>query len=1222
MLEDTLKDMSSQYHQLVAEFEKKKCEVESLSKLVTELRTDLQSKMESIMCDESSEKVHTVNEESSAQIPASDFTPKSPINEGAVKFNDFITELQTLLGIESGTDEEFCSESEKFQLILDSVRKSKSDGYNVSPNRGDTCMHQDICCQVANTTAFDAPRFFETETHERPIPDSIHSHGELDKVIQELNEEKSKALELSSQLERCTTLLSAQQHETDQYRQAVEELNALRAADQLTRDQIDEVVQRNGELEKELEIEHEQCDRISTELKDKNREVQRLSDVIDDLRAQLQSRVASDATRDSTDYATNTTAYESVSHSSESDSVEARRLFLLKYLEPVLNDASQQNTLGHFLTEHESKVLLSKCADFLAPHCSSITMCDRVPDREIALGDHCQHTYQALVCNSTSCGLTKDPSLKIDQLIEKLQAVLQVKATPDVDPFEVIINAVDKLKSCPNNRNSSPDQVAQTESIEKLHLLEAKVRDLESYATEQVDTARLQAASLIQKVELQSADYDKLIRDKETEISELRETEDRLSDEITAYSNFCGSLMTLYGAKVNTDGAVGADLIDWSAMAKCLGSGNSSCSGFEAAELLDRFLHDLESYFEGKISENNENLDKRSDSSDQAEEVARLKAQLKESATALITANEKVKNAEANALTWEDRASKGDEKMQKMKHLLIRMKLDEAESQKTIAALRLHLNSSREEVISDELASVKEEMREAQEKNQQLEATLSGVKREVANLKNTNKNLRAEHTLDVDRLSKLQAEFNSYKIKAIHALRSSLPANGTSKVSVDLGYPIADKEMSVQNSPHQQTDGIQCLREQLEAAQQRADELSLRASLARTDCDMMREEFNQTKQRYSELLKEFRDQQALWEAKITKLSQEEDSKSLEKIKELEAQLNNERVAYKNQLEDEAKRHNQALREERDVWNARLEKANSQNIQLRKELDAIRAGNGTLSSNCMTEESDPAHCSEVGYVSHYPVGRVQGDGADTNGTYVTGNEDQHSSEDDRNYSVNRPTIMPLGELLNDRRNSTAFMSNISSPKSDRLSVGGDSEAVGYVSASQVAGLRTALKNQQQRVEHLSELLNESEATVARLVEQAKVLKQEIRRLEGMVRRESQFTLPLSNRTSDNTEIGHPNPNDSNVLMSSADETTGSITAKPEALLRTEYLKNVILKMFELPSDAAERQQLATVLTSLLALSPSEREIIDRTLPESSAHRHQSSSWTSYIPGWRS
>lgn len=94
---------------------------------------------------------------------------------------------------------------------------------------------------------------------------------------------------------------------------------------------------------------------------------------------------------------------------------------------------------------------------------------------------------------------------------------------------------------------------------------------------------------------------------------------------------------------------------------------------------------------------------------------------------------------------------------------------------------------------------------------------------------------------------------------------------------------------------------------------------------------------------------------------------------------------------------------------------------------------------------------------------------------------------------------QPIILPLDQLLNCPTTSintaSSAGSSLDSPRVSRRhnssDVDGDDTLVSSGAASQIAGLRMALNNQQRRVEHLSELLNESEANVARLEEQAKV-----------------------------------------------------------------------------------------------------------------------------------
>ncbi|CAG8561778.1 5236_t:CDS:10, partial [Diversispora eburnea] len=79
----------------------------------------------------------------------------------------------------------------------------------------------------------------------------------------------------------------------------------------------------------------------------------------------------------------------------------------------------------------------------------------------------------------------------------------------------------------------------------------------------------------------------------------------------------------------------------------------------------------------------------------------------------------------------------------------------------------------------------------------------------------------------------------------------------------------------------------------------------------------------------------------------------------------------------------------------------------------------------------------------------------------------------------------------------------------------------------------------------KLQHMAEMLNESEVHVQRLMEQEKILKEEIRKLDRLEKRQD---------------------------------------------LNIEYLKNVVLKFFE--TDSTEREHLIPVISTVLQLSPEE------------------------------
>jgi predicted nucleic acid-binding Zn-ribbon protein len=111
--------------------------------------------------------------------------------------------------------------------------------------------------------------------------------------------------------------------------------------------------------------------------------------------------------------------------------------------------------------------------------------------------------------------------------------------------------------------------------------------------------------------------------------------------------------------------------------------------------------------------------------------------------------------------------------------------------------------------------------------------------------------------------------------------------------------------------------------------------------------------------------------------------------------------------------------------------------------------------------------------------------------------------------------------------------------------------------------------------EKQLSHTRDLLNDMEDTNAKLIEQIKILKEEIRRLERNTEREQ------------HTKNG-------------------------------EYLKNVMMKYLSPPKVNDERQQLLPVLTTMLKLSPEEVASIIAYIKESSfSSSEDNSGWTSYL-----
>ncbi|KAF6777654.1 hypothetical protein AHF37_02756 [Paragonimus kellicotti] len=361
-------------------------------------------------------------------------------------------------------------------------------------------------------------------------------------------------------------------------------------------------------------------------------------------------------------------------------------------------------------------------------------------------------------------------------------------------------------------------------------------------------------------------------------------------------------------------------------------------------------------------------------------------------------------------------------------------------------------------------------------------------------------------------------------------------------------------------------------------------------------------------------------------------------------RELEALLKTERESFELRLRSQAEEHREALDKERNAWAMHLENVANQHTASQLQLNASHDGVGVgpinesaVDHNCVGTPT-PKYFSPKSTFS-----RIQGDGAD-NGEptlhhlHETSGDIHYSSppsgplpdshlsfwESGRRPNTLRSAVPPLDQLLSKdnlnmhhRLHSNPSFSSCSSPRSDRVS-GTEQDFVGLPTpldpsaVMQIAGLRTALGNQQRRVEHLSELLHESESTAVRLEEQAKVLKEEIRRLERLAHLGSQFPLPEHSIACANNPI---EPHD----------TPSPPTISKDSLLRTEYLKNVVLKVVSLPKESSERSQLISVLSTLLMLTPSETHVLQngtqQTNSSSDGSDEPRSSWSNYLFGWK-
>ncbi|GAA39907.2 golgin IMH1 [Clonorchis sinensis] len=1025
---------------------------------------------------------------------------------------------------------------------------------------------------------------------EAELESSRHTKSQTDDLLAQIALCQKRECQLRNELDDCQLKLSLELEKTGQLRKVIETMDSGNGAGE----QLENYKRENERLSLELLSLQERCKIHNCLLAGSQQEVKTLSLSQDALRDQLHTSTI----KDKGDKDPVPSSEETDDHNPGTRFEQLRRLLTNVDCESpytVNDDQLLRNFVCLLLHDDSSYPIFvnNVCFSSKCPVCGERLTSLDTGKENISTPPHQQPTV------STECVQPNQPHISIA-----------------MDSKALITGNMEVVYDCTQNSEFNED------ANERLLALETKVRELELYTVELVERAKLQTVELMQKVEIQSADYDHLIRDKEAEISELRETCDRLMDETSAYCNFCYSIMTFYCATCVASSPK-ENLTDWSMAANTLKANDGTLGNHRLTKLLDLFAQELINHLDRNVSHADSDIQHFQEST--KAEYNGLKISLSDALVLLEREKERAFKAEDVVREVTEQLQKQESKISRMKSLLLRLKQDEQQHSKTCSALaqtELTVNT-----LKANLEGKQQELEHVRSAKDQLDCLLNSLRDDLARSQAVIEDLTGERDFAVDRLNKLQNEFIAYKVKALHALRGVQPTEDTVLLP-------SDSSISTPINCTTHPNELDQLNEQMTTMKQLAEEESLRASLARTECDLLREELVELKRKYGDLLKEFNDQRQRWESQLATFTSERWRSAKIREKELEERLESERQRFESQLHSEKLEHQQAFNNERSLWAERLEQANTRIQSLEEHLEGLQRRdyhNGPYRHDSVVTPTPDS------YLPHSPKflhNRVQGDGADNvvaSGHISPSEENEFrspshsptnsSDSQSRGWPVKRKSsgirpFLPLDQLLsstNCASHDPISPSSVSSPSSTRtfnveFASNSTTNLNDPTTALQISGLRNALHNQQRRVEHLSELLHESEATVGRLEEQAKVLKDEIRRLEKLVHLGSQF--PLSSQT--------PQPTASSMKDTDHGEVSQP-TISGDAIVRTEYLKNVILKVVSLPSDSSERAQLATVLSTMLMLTPAETQLLQQH-QQQSTETNSGASWSSYLLGW--
>lgn len=304
---------------------------------------------------------------------------------------------------------------------------------------------------------------------------------------------------------------------------------------------------------------------------------------------------------------------------------------------------------------------------------------------------------------------------------------------------------------------------------------------------------------------------------------------------------------------------------------------------------------------------------------------------------------------------------------------------------------------------------------------------------------------------------------------------------------------------------------------------------------------ILQEEHDRLLLRHNKVLQDAQDKDDQYRKRMDEVNKDKllyNKELHDSIQQLTNQNESLTVSYKEQIKGLHEDQRRAL----DLLQRQLDSSENDNIRLQRELQHA--------SRLLLERQSPETFQTVQGTEFIPdmrhEERQEGEGS----------EIVDPEPCTKGGSKLTPSPMPLDKLLTVGPEDTA--SKIGQPVDEVI-------------------LQENLTTANKRLEHTTELLNESEAALMRLTEQAKILKEEIRRLERNQEREKEAA-------------------------------------------NMEYLKNILLKFLSL-KVGDDRQKLIPVLCTMLKLSPEEKALLDAVAQgEDTGQAQQAQGWGSYLHRW--
>ncbi|XP_032534727.1 GRIP and coiled-coil domain-containing protein 2 isoform X3 [Chiroxiphia lanceolata] len=481
------------------------------------------------------------------------------------------------------------------------------------------------------------------------------------------------------------------------------------------------------------------------------------------------------------------------------------------------------------------------------------------------------------------------------------------------------------------------------------------------------------------------------------------------------------------------------------------------------------------------------------------------------------------RNAKIKQLLVKTKKELADSKQAENDHLMLQesLKGELEATQQQVEAYKIQVA-----VLTSEKHKVQEQLRTSSEQHQRM---MSACQQKIATLQEECRAAQAEQ-------ASVTSEFESYKVRVHNVL----------------------KQQKNKSAARTESEGAKQEREQLEMV---IDELKVKLQDAQHNSQMnaselqaLQSEHDTLLERHNKMLQETVAKEAELREKLCTIQSENMVMKTEHAQML-SQLTAQNEALRNNFRDQVRNLQEEHRKTVETLQQQLSRVEAQLFQLKSEPSTRETFSGDSAVCCISPQIPSPAVSNPGtknlrerrntdlpVLDVHTVAREEGEGMETTDT--------------ESVSSASTYVQSLEQLLN---------SSEAKPEPSQWQAELSKDEL-------IQKLNTTAKS----ADHLNELLRESEATNAILMEQIKLLKNEIRRLERNQERE-------------------------------------------KSVANLEYLKNVLLQFIFLKSGS-EKERLLPVIDTMLQLSPEEKGKLVAIAQGEEESTSRPSGWASYLHSW--